>query len=217
MASKNSSGILLKPASGIRNIFVKDWKPNFFADPKKRIASIPFIRNIIEYTKGETDPDFLKLTSLLHWKDDSAAITQDDLDAIYKNVFGGNGNYGAGNKTVIDAIHQEAKECIKANESINFENKIVLSIAIRMDAEEFMVRKIADPAFVNAIGFNQTPKLLEKFKEKFGAEITTINVIQRVLLMTPENIHLNSFMYEPILDMSDEHLRKLYLEVLALK
>jgi hypothetical protein len=36
------------------------------------------------------------------------------------------------------------------------------------------------------------------------------------MLMTPENIHVNSFMYEPILDMSDEHLRKLYEEVLAL-
>jgi hypothetical protein len=37
-----------------------------------------------------------------------------------------------------------------------------------------------------------------------------------VLLMTPENIHLNSFMFEPILDMSDEHLRLLYREALAL-
>jgi hypothetical protein len=34
--------------------------------------------------------------------------------------------------------------------------------------------------------------------------------------MTPENIHLNTFMYEPILDMSDEHLRKLYKSVVAL-
>ncbi len=34
--------------------------------------------------------------------------------------------------------------------------------------------------------------------------------------MTPENIHLNSFMYEPIIDMSDAHLRKLYEDVLKL-
>jgi len=46
--------------------------------------------------------------------------------------------------------------------------------------------------------------------------VAAINVLQRVVLMTPENIHLNSFMYEPILDMSDEHLRKLYGEVNAL-
>jgi len=30
-----------------------------------------------------------------------------------------------------------------------------------------------------------------------------------VMLMTPENIHLNSFMYEPIVDMNDDQLRRL--------
>ena len=34
--------------------------------------------------------------------------------------------------------------------------------------------------------------------------------------MTPENIHLNSFMYEPILDMANIHLKKLFDEVKAL-
>jgi hypothetical protein len=31
--------------------------------------------------------------------------------------------------------------------------------------------------------------------------------------MTPENIHLNSFMYEPILDMGNVHLKELYKRV----
>lgn len=31
--------------------------------------------------------------------------------------------------------------------------------------------------------------------------------------MTPENIHLNSFMYEPILDMSIDELQTLYNEL----
>jgi len=34
--------------------------------------------------------------------------------------------------------------------------------------------------------------------------------------MTPENIHINSFMYEPILDMSNEHLKQLYKNVSSL-
>ena len=50
----------MKQVTGIRNTFVNDWKPNFFKDPKKKIASIPFIRNIIEYTVGEQDADFIK-------------------------------------------------------------------------------------------------------------------------------------------------------------
>jgi hypothetical protein len=31
--------------------------------------------------------------------------------------------------------------------------------------------------------------------------------------MTPENIHVNSFMYEPILDMSNIHLKSLYEKI----
>ena len=80
-----------------------------------------------------------------------------------------------------------------------------------------MVKKINDPAFVASITANQTPRLLAKFKKQYSGESDAINIMQRVVLMTPENIHVNSFMYEPILDMSDEHLRKLYDDVLALK
>ena len=216
MAFKSSTGIRVEQAAGIKNVFVNDWKPNFYTDPKKRIASIPFIRNLIEYTKGEKDPDFIKLTSLLHWKDDSSTITQGDLDIIYNSMFGSNGTSADGKKPVIDDIHNEASECLKAGEGINFENKIVLSIAVRIAAEKFMVKKINDAKFVSGIDSNQTPKLLAKFKDMFSAEVSAIETIQRVVLMTPENIHLNSFMYEPILDMSDEHLRKLYEDVVLL-
>ena len=31
--------------------------------------------------------------------------------------------------------------------------------------------------------------------------------------MTPENIHINSFMYEPILDISNQHLKQLYKKI----
>ncbi len=70
-----------------------------------------------------------------------------------------------------------------------------------------MVAKINDAAFVSTIDSNQTPKLLTKFRSKFSADVDTIDGLHQVILMTPENIHLNSFMYEPILDMSDDHLR----------
>jgi hypothetical protein len=217
MALRSSNGISLEQATGIKNVFVNDWKLNFFTDSKKKIASIPFIRNLIEFTKSDKDPDFVKLTSLLHWKSGSAGITQNDLDTIYNSVFGTTGASPDGNKLMIDIIQQEAGECLKAYDGINFENKIVLSIAIRIAAEQFMVKKINDDKFVASIESNQTPKLIAKFKELFSGDVGTIETIQRVILMTPENIHLNSFMYEPILDMSDEHLRKLYEDVLALK
>jgi hypothetical protein len=119
-------------------------------------------------------------------------------------------------KAVIDLITEQATACMAAPAGANFENKIVLAIAIRIAAERFMVGKIADPAFVASITSNQTQALLTRFRLVVVPNGEAA-VLDRVTTMTPENIHLNSFMYEPIVDMSDEHLRKLYSDVVALK
>jgi hypothetical protein len=105
---------------------------------------------------------------------------------------------------------------LKAGEGINFENKIVLSIAIRIAAEKFMIGKIKDDKFVGKIIASQTSELFNKYKELFGNDGPS-KTLRRVLLMTPESIHLNSFMYEPILDMSDGHLRALPEDVRGLR
>ena len=216
MTSKTSTGVTLEPAAGIKNVFTRDWKGAFFKDPMKKIASISFIRNLIEYTRGETDPEFVKLTSLLHWKADSQSITVADLDTIYNGLFNTKDSSADSKKPVVDLVADEAAKCLEAPEGINFANKVVLAIATRLAAERFMVGKIADAAFVAGIKANQTAALLKRFHMQFPGDAASIGVLQRVVLMTPENIHLNSFMYEPILDMSDGHLRKLYQAVQAL-
>jgi len=82
-----------------------------------------------------------------------------------------------------------------------------------LKAEQFMINSINDQNFVGQIEQNQTIKLIEKYKELFQAEAEKIGLLNKVNLMTPENIHFNSFMYEPILDMSDQHLKSLYISV----
>lgn len=37
--------------------------------------------------------------------------------------------------------------------------------------------------------------------------------MEKVTIMTPDNIHLNSFMYEPLIDMSIRELKGLYNKV----
>jgi hypothetical protein len=62
--------------------------------------------------------------------------------------------------------------------------------------------------FTNTVG-----KTFEKYKKKYKEDKSkqdTIKLLEQVVIMTPENIHLNSFMYEPILDMSDWHLKELH-------
>lgn len=216
MVSKTTGGVTLEAAQGVRNVFIKTWKPEFFTDDRKKICCVPFMRNLIEYTKGEADPDYLLLTSLLHWKAGTDQITVADLDDIYTRLFGAAGRSGNRAARVVDLLAAEVAACLQAPDGINFENKVVLAIATRLQAERFMAAKINDAVWLAGITANQTPALLKRYRADFPAELDNAGVIQRVLLMTPENIHLNSFMYEPILDMSDLHLRRLHAEVVAM-
>ena len=64
--------------------------------------------------------------------------------------------------------------------------------------------------FINNNG-NQTRKLFDGYRQIGVSD--TIKLIESVSIMTPENIHLNSFMYEPILDMDIIELKKLYVKI----
>lgn len=61
---------------------------------------------------------------------------------------------------------------------------------------------------------NQTRELLNGYKQ-FG-DSRKIDVLNEVSIMTPENIHINSFMYEPLLDMDIAELLCLYQRVSSL-
>jgi len=213
MASKNPQGISLAQATGIRNIFANDWKDNFFRDQKKKIASICFLRNLIEMTTGEKDPNYETLSSMLHWKADSVKLTSGQLDAVFNAVCKSEGKSANPAKLIHELIAEEADACLAADPGLNLENKIVLAVATRLAAERYMIGKIKDTKFVAEIKANQTQALIGKFKSKFSKAEETIRILDRVGLMTPENIHVNSFMYEPIVDMSDEHLKRLYTDV----
>lgn len=216
MVTRKEGGIEINKAVGIKNIFVNDWKMHFGSDPRKRIASIPFMRNLVEFTKGDDDPDYQTLTALLHIKDGTAGIRDSDLFDIYQSIFGAfPANAAPSGASVLDMVYQEADGCLKDGDAANFENKIVLSIATRLRAEQYMIGRINDPKLAGGISGNQTTELLKRFRKCFPTDPAT-PAMDRVVLMTPENIHLNSFMYEPILDMSDEHLRKIYADVKAL-
>jgi hypothetical protein len=216
MASRNEAGISLVQASGIKNVFAKDWKPNFFKDDKKKIASIPFLRNLIEMTLGDSGAAFSKLTAMLHWKQETVDLKVSELDEIYRNLCQTTGDSTNNDRPVCELIFELAKGCA-STPSISLENKIVLAIAIRLLAEKFMVSRIADPAFLTSITANQAATLTGEFKRKFQNESSNIATLDKVGLMTPENIHVNAFMYEPIIDMSDDNLRKLYQKVLELE
>lgn len=220
MAEKSPERVKLSKMAGdtIKNPFTLDFKKKIFSDGMKRIACIPFVRNLIEYSRGTEDDDYLKLTSLLHQKTDTASITQAELDAIFKNALAGlpNHSWPEPGEPVLDMIYREADACLEAVEGVNFANKIVLSMAIRLRSESYMIGRIDDTAATDAITKNQNWELFKLFDQRGLGNAAELAHLRSVLLMTPENLHINSFMYEPIIDMSDGSLRDLYTTISGL-
>lgn len=197
-----------------QNDVFKAWKQNLDTNEIYMLASIPFARNIAEYCGHEKH--FNTLTSLLHLKPDTREIKISDIQAIYRDVFTDLSGITLpnGDKCIIDEIIRQSDVLVEANnESPELECKVILAMAIRLKAEDLMITRIKDPDFVKSITSNQTRALFDRYVQAFPKEETAISLLDQVNLMTPENIHLNSFMYEPILDMSALRLYQLYSEV----
>lgn len=232
----------------------KVWKKNL-NNKKYVIALIPFIRNLIEYGIDDKK-DYMFLTHLLHIKittkyksngkkqtlrynesngDFTISSIYDiniqQLKVIYKKYIGKDNFDNAINDTdkVYDLIINVADNDI-SDDDINLENKIILALAIRLKAEEYMIDKIKNSSFTfnwkngsgNQDSFleyvysngTQTRELFNGFCKIGTKEV--IKVLDSVNIMTPENIHINSFMYEPLLDMDIFELKKLYNDVKSL-
>ena len=185
------------------------------------ISSISFVRNLIGYKGQKKEPDYMALTNMLHF---NPAYTSQydlrDLDSIFKSNWANSIHINPSflSYKYLDFLYDTTEDIVnnKKIEEVDISYKIVLSIAIRLKAEEYMHKKL--PGFSSSE--NQTGKMIKTFKTKYGNDSgmkRTIQILSEVSLMTSENIHINSFMYEPILDISSNHLYKLYQDVKTLK
>lgn len=238
-ASVDKTGVVLTEEHYQNQPFTH-WKEH--PTQKNVIAMIPFVRNLVEYGRDlkvcsddENDginDDFNLLTVLLHEKSETANMRFLDLKKIYKEYIGvdefeSDVDY---DKNIITALYEICDSLTEAD--VELENKILLAMAIRHKAETFMKNELhaytgqlswrknrRTPECGTANQFlvmveqkgNQTRELLNGYKQ-FGGE-KAVSILEDVAIMTPENIHLNSFMYEPIMDMDIVELLNLYEQV----
>lgn len=225
IAFSDSGEIKFEKGQYTKNIFMnyKTRLKDHYSD-NIMVASIPFVRNLIEYTEGDDNSDYLLLTSVLHYKNDTQSITLKQIQDIFNQYWCKNDkvNFADGreNELVYDILMQEGEK-ITDVEKLEIENKLILSMAIRLKAELYMKNRIISDVpngidIINEIYSkkNQSAWLIKGYKKHINDE--SMNVLELVAMITPENIHLNSFMFEPILDMSLKQLYNLYNEVKAL-
>lgn len=193
-------------------------KPEFF------IALVPMARNLIEYTKdisiGKPQSDYLNLTSCLHVKIETAGLTVNDIKQILcDNIDVTNLPTENTASNIKDYIYSIAEELCNQQilDEIHIENKIVFAVAIRLNTEDYLISKLKQVMlvedfnnFYSNIKSNQTSVLIKEFEKLCSPTHDIQLLIKEVNLITPENIHLNSFMFEPLVDMSVWRLKKLY-------
>lgn len=221
-AVKSASEVNLVP--GEKQDVFPLLRKNFSTCEKSFISCIPFVRNLIEYTIGTKNTNYLTLTSLLHIKPINAAEniketkehTTGEILTIFNNVFGTTATLEDTTKKVYDLVISIAED-IDAKKTIepvmDLKSKLCLSIAIRFKAEEYIINKVTDENFRNHIWSKETGKIIGQYKKEFPTNKKEIEIFDRVNLMTAENLHLNSFMYEPLMDLSENHLLTLYKDI----
>jgi hypothetical protein len=209
-----------------RNIIepFENWRRSAKDNEKHLIACIPFVRNLIDFKDGQDD-NYKYLTHVLHKKLQNGTIkaTTDiaisDLQPAFSSVLSDVlFAFPDTNKKLIDIIEEQIiviKDPNNANSPL-LEDKIILAIGTRLKAEEYMWSKVTIQDQING---SQTGKLFQRYKNQFDTDNDhkeIIRTLESVIIMTPENIHLNSFMYEPILDMSTDELKNLHTNVCKL-
>ena len=162
-------------------------------------------------------------------------ITFGDIEPLFQQYAGVN-QFGESVEKSATVLSKLSSVCDNiTTEDTKLENKIVLSIGIRHEAEKYMFQQIGNytgqlrwtknkqdnvGGSTEFIGFvhesnNQTRQLFNGFRQ-FGND-EEIKILNEVNIMTPEHIHINSFMYEPILDMDIVELHRLYQTVRNLR
>lgn len=185
-------------SKGIKNIFNITNKESLY-------YAIPYLRQLKIMLGDETSI----LTACLHYK----SITKDIKLKDVLKYFPKDKNRLTidGEQLYIEGLREQADK-INKFDSYDLAKKTILSICCRVFLE---AKIIQDNVFiVENISYNQLKYINEKYKNQLNENV--VQLIEKVQLATPEFIHGNTFMYEPLVDIPGEDLKKIYKEICEL-
>lgn len=204
IAEKTEDEISLVPQNN-KNIIepFKNWQEKLknctLNDAKYIYAVILMMRNIIDYS-GIFKEKWEYLNDLLHGRGDKfEEITMGELENILKEIGLKNISLDVSirDEKYFELLKKIVSELVKCD-SLSLEDKIVISLCIRLTTEKYLRNK----------GYkgNLREMLVCAEKDSLGE----IEQLKRVNLITPEHIHINSFMYEPLIDIDKNQITNLF-------
>lgn len=174
------------------------------------LSLIPFLRNLVEYRKnGQKSENYRLLTSCLHVKSENPTVGQ--IIKVYADFGYEIDASGLLDKKIRLLIDSTADLIVQETHlgDNDLPYKFVLAMAIRLKLEDYLIRQLN--CDTDQIKSKQTAKLIDDFKKKDIDRYTKLGeLINKIQIMTPEYIHANTFMFEPLVDTSIDHLLSLY-------
>lgn len=164
------------------------------------IYAIPYLREIKMMLKEDT----AILDNCLHYKKETKNISISDIKKCYPNIsFSTNetDNY-------LNLLYKIA-DSLNLSNQYDIVPKTILSIACRLKLEEKIIGDNYE--LIEDINTNQLAQIKDKYKLSLKSDV--LSLIEKVQISTPEFIHCNSFMYEPLIDIEGDYLLKLYYQV----
>lgn len=192
----------------------KIWvnKLNNSCDENKFISLIPVCRNLLEVKYDKTNHNYILLTNFLHYRRNTKTITVNDVNPIFYDTYNIECPLDS-NKKLFDILFNQLQKLSTTDlyNTMDLDIKIVFSIGIRLVME--MIFNKFDSSFIDKN--LQLGEEFEKVKENFDKE--DIRIFSKAIVSVPEFIHLNSFMYEPLIDIPTTTFQSIYKDVLTIK
>lgn len=200
------------------------FNPRIFSDIKGRattdksawIATIPLARNLIEFRDGDNNPSYKTLTGALHTLSRDAKVRE--IDSIISGTIGINGCPFELDDNIHEAIIAEAEVIASSSDDrFDLNSNLVLAIGSRLLIEKYVISKITDGQYDEAV--NKAKNLTRELITRYNNNVSDSNkescrkIFNRAAMMVDGSIHLNAFMYEPLVDMGTWELKKLYNDI----
>jgi len=221
-----SKDIKLFPGNYFSNIFqnylVKNATPQ--NKPSFALSLVTFGRAIIELTdiNHETNADYLLYTLVMHYRPNKGyrilcSTIFHHLEHQIPGLDPKLRNDPSFKKSFYTSVNDECNR-IASDPTIGplFEDKLVLALGLRILCENYMYHQLLKKKQINGsqlskLEFGALFDLFQKnFATKAGKNATLINDIHMCVMFCPPDIHLNAFMFEPIVDYDIRKMRDLF-------
>lgn len=193
-----------------------NYKRDAATDKSAWVTMIPFARNIVEFQYGKTHGDYKELTKALHTM--SSDVTVGDVQQCLQSIISVTDTPFNESLNIHEAIILHAKEvAADASDGFSLKDNLVLAIGTRLCIERYIISKISEEDYRNAVSKERdlTRKLLVLYSNNCSDpnKQTFSKMFNKAAVIVDGTIHINSFMYEPLVDIGTWEMKKMFTEI----